>query len=1182
MKISNKKPMNLIIKAKHLPWLMTLATGTGLAYSLAARFTDFMAAPRTEKAALIGALVPFGLIFSFWFFGSVVYPSSKVFGMRRNLVIMGVGLITAGLLFFIFYQPPPFPEAHKLELTLLDDKNEHSSGTRVEIVSIRTISLPDEKSKRVPVNELALKGVWQGANSGYGMVGNGEIGQSALLERFMQAGIEIIFASGPDAGKVRVSWDGGGDDIDLFSEKPGEITRFFLPALDWPSARTTQKILVGGACLAELWVTTLGIYALALFASHILVGKKITIRQPLLLFGTYAMMIALLTAAIAISQTVVFNNPPLEGAVRAALRKPEGEIYKKQLITIAALDASGQKIDSLEGIQMLPNLRELNLRDNRVSDLSQLSSLIHMEKLNLRNNNVRDLSPLSGLKTLEYLNLYSNTGIMSLEPIKSHDRLETLILANLPIGNQVITLAGMRNLKKLNLRNAGITDVSMLANLTQLEYLNLYGNSSVKNPEMLGDLKNLETLILAQIPINGNADFLSKQTGLRKLNLRETGIRDLSPLSMLENLEYLNLHSNSGITGIKPISGLKQLETLVLANVTVGDEVGILRNFDNLRTLNIRNTGVTDLSSVGELMRGGALRDNPKSGFLACVDIRDNPIQDLDGDDYEELRPFWEEVSERQPYALPFYAALDEPVFSQAPGFYEEEFTLVITTDVPGAQIHYTLDGSEPTTASPVYSGPLCITSRAGEHNRLAVIEEIAADYHTPDSEILKATVVRARVINAQSGEESAVVTRTYFVRKGMKDRFSLPVVSLATDEVNLFDKESGIYMLGKTYLALEDADLTEDERQVYANYSQRGRIWERPVSVEIIETDGGYLEQKAGARIHGGGSRRFAMKSLRIYARPEYDEEDEFDYPLFSREEDNTPDKMYTTFILRNAGQDWSASNLRDAFAQRLADGTGLDTQAGRFVIVFLNGEYWGVYNLQERYDERYLENHYGLKSGEGVIMRQNGELYVGEPDEEKPYFDLLRFMRNNDLAEQKNYEHVKTQVDIDAYIEYLIFEIYTGNQDWPDKNIYLWRAKAEGSQAGGMEENDGRWRWMPIDLDFSFGLKGDASHDTLAHAQLPGWSGFIFRELLKNAEFREEFRQRSEERLETTYSAERVLSILDATTEEIRPYMEEFYDRWGNGTLEEWEMEIKEMREYARQRPDILKKFLRAEFGN
>lgn len=1176
--------MNKITLRKILIWGSAAATSVALAFSLAARFSPFMVAPRLDKLVYFLSLLPLSAIFFIWLFMAVINPLTRKLPIRNFLIFGAVSAAATLGIFALIYSIPPFPEKHEFRLVVLEERNPLSGGSQVELINISTVPVPSGVAKRMPANELALEGSWRGTNHGYGLFGQPE--SAIRYERYIQAGLKLIFASGPSAGQVRIEWDGQVQTIDLYSSSADELTISLDPGFDLRRAYTSHQVLAGAATLADFWTAWLLLFILILGVYRLAGGQRTVLRNPLLLAAIIIGFLLLQAAALAINQSVEFHNAPLEAVVRDVLQRPKGDIYHRHLRTMKVLDASNRRMTQLVGIELMPNLAELNLSGNRLSDISALAGLSRLEKVNLRGNEVRDVSPLAGLAALEYLNLYGNTGITDIRPLAGLTNLRTLILANLPVGEQAEALTALTQLKKLNVRNTGIEDISFLTTFKGLEYLNLYGNTGIRSLSPIRDLGDLETLILAQVPTGGDLDFLRDLTRLRYLNLRSSGATDLEDLTNLTRLEYLNLHSNTGIETIQPLADLTRLETLILANVFVGDEIEIVRHFPRLRVLNVRSAGLKDLEVIGALMVRGAMQDDPNKPILAALDIRENPIAETGGDEYAAVRPYWAQISDRQPWMLPFYAALDAPDFSRPAGFYTEEIMLILTSDVPGVQIHYTLDGSRPTLESPAYSEPLAIGPRTSEPTGISAIEDIAANYRAPYHAVTKGTVVRAVAIDPQTGDESAVATRTYFIGEESAKDFSLPVVSLVGDPSDFFDPQTGIYVLGERYAALKDADLTEDERQAAANFNQRGREWERPVSVEIFEPGGYYFQQDGGARVHGAGSRRNPQKSLRVYARPEYDEDAVFPYPLFSGMSGAPLEDLraeYDAFILRSGGQDWAISMMRDAFVQRLAEGTGLDRQAGRFVTVFLNGEYWGIAHLQERYDEAYLENHYDIPEGQGVILGLNGMLVSGERGDEEAYSEMVQFIRQNDLSVQTNFEMLDTLMDISSYMDYLIFNIYAANQDWPDKNVVLWRMKTNSYQPEAPAGRDGRWRWMLIDMDFTFGLKtreGDITHDTLSHAQLPGSSGFLTRELLKNEGFRQEFKARFEDRLSTTFAPERVEAALNQTTAELYPYMDEFFKRWGMGSLASWEEEIELMKRFAQERPEYLRTLLDSVF--
>ena len=276
----------------------------------------------------------------------------------------------------------------------------------------------------------------------------------------------------------------------------------------------------------------------------------------------------------------------------------------------------------------------------------------------------------------------------------------------------------------------------------------------------------------------------------------------------------------------------------------------------------------------------------------------------------------------------------------------------------------------------------------------------------------------------------------------------------------------------------------------------------------------------------------------------------------------------------------------LRDTFVQSLVSDIRLATQASRPVVTFLNGEYWGIYTLQERYDEYYLFNHYGVKPNEAVILRLNGVLYRGNPDDEKRYSSLLSFISKNPLSESQNYRYVQTQIDVDNYIDYLITEIYAGNNDWPHNNIYFWRMKTDQYEPDAPYGQDGRWRWMLFDMDWGFGLMGgveDYKFNTLELAQNPEWSGFLLRSLLENDEFKIAFINRFADWMNTNFLPQRVISILDQTQAILRPEMNEFIQRWDPDTnsLKKWEEGVGDMRTFALKRPEAVRQQIIDQFG-
>lgn len=472
-------------------------------------------------------------------------------------------------------------------------------------------------------------------------------------------------------------------------------------------------------------------------------------------------------------------------------------------------------------------------------------------------------------------------------------------------------------------------------------------------------------------------------------------------------------------------------------------------------------------------------------------------------------------------------ALLAAPAFSAAGGIYATSVEVELSTVETGAVVRYTLDGSEPTAGSPLFTNTLVLGSKAGTPNDLSEIPtNLDPDpgppyyegWQPPAGEVFKFHVLRARVFRA-GAMASPAVTRSYLVDAAGTNRYVLPVVSIGTDADNLFADDVGIYT------------------PVNGNMWQSGDAWERPGTIEFFEPGGALaFNETIGIRLHGNTTRSRPRKALRIYARGS----GPFEYPIF-------PDKAvdeFDTFILRNGGNDWGNGVIRDLYLQSLAENTGLDRQYGRPTLVFFNGEYWGLHDLRERFDDGYAEHNYALEEDEYVqveIDNASASPHVpiydsGNPDLGGDYSNLWNYVRTHDLANPADYAAVQDRLDVDNFIDFYQANIFFANTDWPGNNVRAWRSVATNRVAGAPARHDARWRYMLYDTDFGFGANFDyvpgrdefAQHDTLAYAASPVQTHYpnhpdstlMFRQFLSNETFRQAFVVRFCDQLNTAYS--------------------------------------------------------------
>ncbi len=541
--------------------------------------------------------------------------------------------------------------------------------------------------------------------------------------------------------------------------------------------------------------------------------------------------------------------------------------------------------------------------------------------------------------------------------------------------------------------------------------------------------------------------------------------------------------------------------------------------------------------------------------------------------------------------AVGYAGLLRPPTFSVAPGFYEGPVTVALAHDDPAAQIYYTLDGSTPTNAVTAtcfrYTAPLAFADRSSLSNRLSLIRTnpIEMADHTqygwmpPSGLVPKCTVVRAMAF--RSGYFSPRgAAGTWFIG-GATVQHTVRVCSLMSDEANLFGDPRGIMVPGDIYNALgwngHYVGLPN------ANYFQYGDDWERPVFVQLFETDRTLaVSQLMGARNHGAWSRAAAQKTLLLYAREEYGD-GKVQYPLFP----NQPqDSDYKRFLLRNSGNDWSSTGFRDAMMQqifRTAVRTG--TQDYAPTVVYVNGEYWGVENIREHYSKYYLERKYGADPENlDLLKAQVGtEAMEIQEGDELAYKEVLDYVKTNDLSRAEHYAWVERRMDLDNLIDHYACEIYCCNTDWPGNNLGVWRVRTDYNPTAAYG-NDGRWRWLIYDTDHGFGLSSSEWDDMMFQARRSG-RGVCqpqFDRLLANADFRNRFVNRFADLMNTAFQPARVQGIIQAMASRVESEMPRHIARWGRmGSLSAWQWNVQRLRDFANNRPAPALANIVNEFG-
>lgn len=445
------------------------------------------------------------------------------------------------------------------------------------------------------------------------------------------------------------------------------------------------------------------------------------------------------------------------------------------------------------------------------------------------------------------------------------------------------------------------------------------------------------------------------------------------------------------------------------------------------------------------------------------------------------------------------------------------------TTD--NSKIYYTLDGSDPNKNSTLYKEPIKIN----------------------ETQIIKAIAIKDNYI------ESTIQSRLYIVGR----QHTLPVISLQTNNDNLFSMQSGILVQG-----------------YFNNYRQE---WYKPINFDYYESDGTLgVTFNGGMKLVGQDSREQPQKSMAIYLKKEYGLKN-ITYPFF--DDDATTIK---SFVLRNSGEDPNRIRIKDTFLSEVLKGQmDIDMQKYRAVVVYINGKYYGLYNLREKLNENYIVSNYEIEKGNIDLIKGVDNVQAGTITE---YNNLLNYLRNHDTRKEEVYKYLETQIDIDEVINYWIVQTYYRNTD--TGNIRYWK-----------EHNGGKWRIMLFDQDWSMYPSTYKTPD-LFYPFLPNGHGtgnyfstLMTYKLYQNETFKDKYLTTFAYHLKNTFNPDRMLSILDNMIKEVESEMPYHIDRWYNEyktsnmnpikNMDMWYNNLDKFRTIIKERYSIVLNSIQKEFN-
>ncbi len=625
----------------------------------------------------------------------------------------------------------------------------------------------------------------------------------------------------------------------------------------------------------------------------------------------------------------------------------------------------------------------------------------------------------------------------------------------------------------------------------------------------------------------------------------------------------------------------------------------------------MRNRKILSLSSL--LLAGivaltgcadGVTSDDPQA---TTTTINADAPAVTDGAQSAEAAPA--ETTEAQPEEEE--AALPPSVqLSHNGGIYAEAFQLTLTGLEEGT-VYYTLDGSDPATSSTAieYTAPVDITDRKDAENVVSAVDPVLiagsfnkpnkdrngfeSELYAPENEdVDKCTVIRSAVKLAD-GSFGGECSATYFIGtaeehiEGLAESCaaagtSLAVISLSMNFDDLFGSENGIYVKGDIFDEALEEFLIEEKRvrdgetarSLDANYKQRGREWEREAAMAMFEFDENgavqVLGQNCGVRIQGNYSRSDIQKGLRLYARKEYGDNN-FRYAVFGEDylnDDGDVMDKYKTLVLRAGGNCAFTAKFNDTYWQSLLHDSACETKQSRPCVVYLNGEYWGLYVLEEDYSNDFFEDVHGVNKDNVVVYKGDAETYaigykldegdIPEGESEDYYFsDLLAFFRSHsDLKDQSAYDEFVKLVDPESVRDYFAVNVWINNKwDWPGKNWSMWRVTVP--EEDGNPYGDGRWRFCLYDIEFG-GVSGggDARTNTikddnykpngLLDMDTNNPAVLCFAYLMTNEGFRTDFYDRLLGLSEAEFEKTAALDKLSEFEEIYGPLYDQFFTRY------------------------------------
>jgi hypothetical protein len=454
----------------------------------------------------------------------------------------------------------------------------------------------------------------------------------------------------------------------------------------------------------------------------------------------------------------------------------------------------------------------------------------------------------------------------------------------------------------------------------------------------------------------------------------------------------------------------------------------------------------------------------------------------------------------------------DKAQFNLAPGFYTGAQSITLSTTEPASSIRYTLNGSEPTASSTLYTGPINIANTR---------------------------VLRAKVFSTNANIlPSHTETNTYFIN----ENHSVKVVSVC----------------GNTLFDLFDGNQIEPQG-----------------SFELFETDGTFLTEATGEfNKHGNDSWAYDQRGVDFIARDQFGINFALEDEIFDTK---NRDEFQKVILKCGASDNYpfepGGAHIRDAYINEMSQlgDLRLDERSNEFAVLYLNGTYWGVYDIREKTDDTDFTSYYYDQDEPFVqYLKTWGGTWeeYGAPNAQPDWDAFVSFVDMNDMTIQSNYDYVDSVYNTGSLIDYFILNGFVVCADWLNWNTGWWR----GLDPNGDKQ---KWRYTLWDMDATFGHyinytgvpSQNANADPCDPESLgdPGDQGHvpIWNKLQTNDEFFADYINRYAELTSSVFTCDSMHNLLDRMVGEIEPEMQRHINRWG-GTMAEWESNVQDIHDF------------------